>query len=39
MIRFLHGILPAEALAGLTGMLRGLGDPEWAEMERRIPEL
>jgi hemerythrin-like domain-containing protein len=39
MIRFLQAILPAEALAGLTGMLRGLGDAEWAEMERRIPEL
>jgi hemerythrin-like domain-containing protein len=39
MIRFLQAILPAEALAGLTVMLRGLGDAEWAEMERRIPEL
>jgi hemerythrin-like domain-containing protein len=39
MIRFLQAILPAEALAGLTGMLKGLGDAEWAEMERRIPEL
>lgn len=39
MIRFLQAILPPEALAGLTGMLRGLGDAEWAEMEKRIPEL
>ena len=39
MIRFLQGILPDDAFAGLTGMLRGLGDTEWAEMERRIPEL
>jgi hemerythrin-like domain-containing protein len=39
MIRFLQGILPDDAFAGLTGMLKGLGDTEWAEMERRIPEL
>jgi len=39
MIRFLQAILPQEAFAGLTGMLGGLGDAEWAEMERRIPDL
>ncbi len=39
MIRFLQGILEPEPFAGLTGMLEGLGDTEWAEMERRIPEL
>jgi hemerythrin-like domain-containing protein len=39
MIRFLQMILPDEGLAGVTGMLSTLGDAEWAEMERRIPEL
>lgn len=39
MIRFLQSILPPEALGGITGMLSGLGDAEWKEMQRRIPEL
>ena len=39
MIRFLQMILPPEAFAGVSGMLKGLGDGEWAEMEKRIPEL
>ncbi len=39
MIRFLGNILPDDVYAGLTGMLAGLGDAEWAEMQRRIPEL
>ena len=39
MIRFLQSILPPEAFGGITGMLSGLGDDEWAEMQRRIPEL
>jgi hypothetical protein len=39
MIRFLQMIVPEEGFAGLTGMLKGLGDAEWAEVERRIPEL
>ena len=39
MIRFLQNILPPEAFAGISGMLSGLGDSEWTEMQRRIPEL
>jgi hemerythrin-like domain-containing protein len=39
MLRFLQTILPPEAFGGITGMLSGLGDPEWREMQRRIPEL
>ncbi len=39
MIRFLQNIVPPEAFAGMAGMLSGLGDDEWAEMQRRIPEL
>jgi len=39
MIRFLQMIVPEEAFTGITGMLSGMGDAEWAEMERRIPEL
>jgi len=39
MIRFLQMILPPEAFGGMTGMLKGLGDAEWAEMEKRIPDL
>lgn len=39
MIRFLRQILPPEAFGGITGMLSGLGDTEWQEMQRRIPDL
>lgn len=39
MLRFLQTILPPEAFGGIAGMLSGLGEDEWKEMQRRIPEL
>ena len=39
MIRFLMNVLPEEAFGGLSGMLEGMGADDWAEMQRRIPEL
>ncbi len=39
MIRFLMKVLPAEPLAGLTGMLAEIDAEAWREMQRRIPEL
>lgn len=39
MLRFLQAILPPEAFSGIASMLSGLGGDEWAEMQRRIPEL
>ena len=39
MIRFLMQILPPEAFGGMSQMLAAKGPDEWAEMQRRIPEL
>jgi hemerythrin-like domain-containing protein len=39
MVRFLMRILPPEAFAGMSQMLANLGADEWAEVQRRIPEL
>lgn len=39
MIRFLIMILPDEAFTGMSAMLAGMGTGDWAEMQRRIPEL
>jgi zinc finger-like protein len=39
MVRFLMKILPAEPLAGITGMLAGIDGDAWADVVRRIPEL
>ena len=39
MVRFLMRILPPEAFAGLSGMLAGIDAVDWAEIQRRIPEL
>lgn len=39
MIRFLMGFVPEEVFGRLTGMLAARGADDWAEVERRIPEL
>ncbi len=39
MVRYLHTNLPAEAFAGISGILAGINADDWAEVQRRIPEL
>ena len=39
MIRFLMMILPDDVFGGMSAMLAGMGTDDWAEMQRRIPEL
>ena len=39
MIRFLMQVLPEEPFAAMSGMLAGIDDATWAEMQQRIPEL
>jgi len=39
MVRFLMAVLPAEAFAGLTGMLGATNPQAWAETATRIPEV
>ena len=39
MVRFLMRILPDEPFGRLTGMLAAKGAADWAEIQKRIPEL
>lgn len=39
MIRFLMNVLPPEPFAAMSGMLAGIDEGAWAEMQTRIPEL